>query len=427
MKKILLSVLMLTCSVSLNSQQSFNTNEYENFIKEQETPLSKTDDEIYILDGIAWIRLNGEKEYVLSPTVKDISEYKNRIRQADQPELGIYKSTMKFVNVQISDISKNLLEDMNIIVPDFVTENVNVYLPLIDVEYLIENNIIVNMLDEYGKHPIKDSENIVTEKAVIWSEDWESTIVPGTTFSTYVGSTECGWEDVDCWSHGGDWSVWCSSAGTACNACDDFYVNDMYTELYLSSFLDISNYTDVVFSYWMDVDIDNTGTNDVLDRWTDVGAGWVLNVTYNSSSPENGEIWVYKTSSLSGTPNQFRFSFDFESDGVGTGFGVYLDDLALNGTSTGVGLDEVSDNDIKIELYPNPNKGHFTLGLNNNSESKLKVEVLDVVGKTVHSESRSINSEGKSIEMDLSYLSTGIYTILVLSKNWKISKQLIIE
>jgi hypothetical protein len=427
MKKILLSVLLLTSSITLNSQQFLNEDKYDKFIQEQQIPLSETDDEIFLLNEIAWIRLNGEKEFVLSPTVKDISQYKDRIRKADQPESEIYKSTMSFINVQLSELSKTLLKEMNIIVPDYISDNVNVYLPLIDIEYLTANDITIKMLDEYGKHPIKEGSNIITEKSVIWSEDWESTIVPGTSFSTYVGATNCGWEDVDCYSHGGDWSVWCASAGAACNACFSDYVNDMDAELYKSSFIDISNYTDVVFSYWMDVDFNNTGTNDILRRWTDIGTGWVLSVTYNSSSPEDGDLWVYKTSSLSGSPNQFSFLFDFESNSIGTSYGAYLDDLELNGSSTGVGLDEISDNQMGIEIYPNPNNGNFTLELNDNKESKIDLEIFDIIGENVHSESKSINNGNKSIEIDLSNLSTGIYTIIVLSKSGKISKQLIIE
>ena len=429
MKKILLSVLMLSSSILLNAQQSLNTNEYEKFIKEQETPLTKTDDEIYLLDGIAWIRLNGEKEYVLSPTVENISDYKNRINEANQPELGIFKSTMSFINVPVNSTSKALLKQMSIIVPNYVVDNVNVYLPLIDIEKLTENGISIKMLDEYGKKPQKKVTDVEAKNTLIWSEDWEASTLPSALYSSAIGSgaSNCGWQDVSCHKHGGDWSVWCSSAGTSCNACGNNYVNNMLAEFFTASYINISNYTNVVFSYWIDVEFNSTGTNDILQRWTNLGSGWALNVTFNSASPINGELWVELSSTLSGNPSQYAFSFLFESNAVGTNYGAYIDDLELRGNPVSVGLDEIYNNPIEIEIYPNPNDGIFTLELKNTMESDIDVEIFDVVGKNIHSESINMNNVNKATEIDLSNLSTGVYTVVVLSKNSKISKKLIIE
>jgi len=427
--KTLLITLILSSSISLNAQQLIDTNGYNKFIQAQETPLTKTDDEIYLIDGIAWIRLNGEKEYVLTPTVENISHYKNRIRQFDQPDVGIFKSTMSFVNVPVNSNSKELLKQMSIVVPDYVEDNVNVYLPLIDIEQLITHGISSKPLDKYGKKPQKKVTEIESKNTVIWSEDWESSILPNASFSTNIatGAPNCGWQDVDCISHGGDWSVWCASAGSSCNSCGNQYLNNMSAEFFTSSFINISGFTNTVFSYWMDVDFNNTGTNDILQRWTNLGGGWALNVTYNSASPEDGALWVYKTSALSGSPSQYGFSFIFESNSVGTSYGAYIDDLELNGTPASAGLNEAAISSMDIEIYPNPNNGVFTLNLKNTSEPNIHVEILDIVGKRIHSQSINVNNTNNSTEIDLSNLSSGVYTVVVLSNNGRTSKRFVIE
>ena len=84
MKKNLLFIPLLAIGLSGNAQTNQSNNfqrDYQQFLENQKTPLLTADDEGFLLEGMPWKRLHGEKEYYLSPTVKSISEYTVRIRQ----------------------------------------------------------------------------------------------------------------------------------------------------------------------------------------------------------------------------------------------------------------------------------------------------------------------------------------------------------
>ena len=78
----------------------------------------------------------------------------------------------------------------------------------------------------------------------------------------------------------------------------------------------------------------------------------------------------------------------------------------------------VSDNTIDAVVYPNPFKSAITVAFNETLEGALDVIVYDMLGKVVFQQERKA---GNSLVLDLDFLSTAQYVLLITSeeKNFK--------
>ncbi|MBL1281091.1 MAG: T9SS type A sorting domain-containing protein [Fluviicola sp.] len=398
---------------------------YVQFLDNQKTPLLKSNTEVFVINNKTWSRLYGEKNYCLTPVMDDVKIYEKRIAILNNKELNIYKSNFRFANIEVTDQSKTLLAKVNIFVPDYVKNYVISYLPQIDIEYLINNQVKVEILSNYGnktKLIVKEDENVNNPKALIWSEGFESSAVPGGNYNANNGSVNCGWKDVSCYKRGGSWSVWCAGNGAACNACGGGYVNDMVTFFAPSNYINVSGFNDIFFNYWIDLDLNNSGTNDELRRYDDLGFGsWTLQFTATSAHPWDGQLWQQGSVNYTGQAfSLYAFQFGFVSNWTGTSFGVYIDDLQITGTSV-VGIDELEQQNSKIIIYPNPSRGVFSLITEENVE---KIEISDSKGKIVKTISNISQSQ---IEIDLSKQSKGVYLIKAVFNNQIITKRVVLN
>ena len=82
----------------------------------------------------------------------------------------------------------------------------------------------------------------------------------------------------------------------------------------------------------------------------------------------------------------------------------------------GLSVDELSGNNI--DVYPNPANTTITVDLNFSGE-KVNISLLDLAGKTVYS-----NSIEGSVEMDVSKLAEGMYTVLISNGELQINKKI---
>ena len=322
---------------NVDKKESRFKKDYEKFLENQKTPFSKADGEVFVLDGAVWERKYGEKDYILVPMIQDISEYKSRIRRLDDPQHGIIKSKHYIINVEVTAASKTLLKSMNINIPDHIQNTVNVYLPEIDIDELGQIGITFNYLKNYGESKSKINKsgtNAKIQKTVIWNEGFESSF-PGSTYTVVSDtSVDCTWDDVSCVSHFGSWSVWCADFGLNCNSSCTSYLNNMSADFEKFTSININCYTDVYFKFWSYFNL--SSINDVVERYYNLGSGWVLSSTqYNGSHAWNNTGWNQASFLYSGNNPSFNFRFDFTSNFSGTSDGVYLDDLELSGTSSG--------------------------------------------------------------------------------------------
>ncbi len=79
-----------------------------------------------------------------------------------------------------------------------------------------------------------------------------------------------------------------------------------------------------------------------------------------------------------------------------------------------------------FSLYPNPNKGEFSLSFNSQSGENIDVAVHDISGRLVHSKKYNATSTFKE-NISLNNVSTGMYLITVTDQEKTVTKKLIVE
>jgi hypothetical protein len=78
----------------------------------------------------------------------------------------------------------------------------------------------------------------------------------------------------------------------------------------------------------------------------------------------------------------------------------------------GVGINELHDNS-NVSVYPNPCNEKLTVSINDNTYEEHTLKLIDVLGKEVY----SANTYNKTIEVNCSNFSKGIYVIILSSKS----------
>lgn len=395
---------------------------YEEFLESQNEPFINANSETFKLNETIWHRPYGEVNYCLTPHVSNIEQYINRISDSTVE--------FRFIEVKLTDYATELLSQVNINVPNYVVNSVICYLPSNDIEYLIENDISLKQLTTYGKqmqlYSKEGNENSST-KALIWDEGFETNTVPGSSFNANNGTVNCGWRDVNCYSHNGSWSVWCAGNGAACNNCGTDYVNDMETYFSSANYINVSSYNDIYFNYWIDLDLNNSGTNDEFLRFEDLGSGtWSLAFTATSDNQWDGQLWQNGSVNYTGQSfNQYAFSFGFTSNFTGTSYGVYLDDLQLTGTSSA----SINESDLinSVNIYPNPTNGVLNIELNKNFGESVEVTVSNISGQLVYSNQFESVGDNEIKTIDISDLEKGAYTVQLITENAVLNRKLVVK
>jgi len=89
-------------------------------------------------------------------------------------------------------------------------------------------------------------------------------------------------------------------------------------------------------------------------------------------------------------------------------------------------IDEIVD-PASLSIYPNPSKGHFTIQVNGLVDDKVKIEVADISGKVVYSESHKYSIGLNKITVDVNHLASGIYHVSIIKNNHSLTKKLLIK
>jgi hypothetical protein len=83
-----------------------------------------------------------------------------------------------------------------------------------------------------------------------------------------------------------------------------------------------------------------------------------------------------------------------------------------------IGVKELDNKEVKVTLYPNPNKGVFSILINNlgNGEHVINVSIYDIFGRTIYYGANDI-SDTESFEIETDNLVNGIYSIKLTQNN----------
>ena len=92
-----------------------------------------------------------------------------------------------------------------------------------------------------------------------------------------------------------------------------------------------------------------------------------------------------------------------------------------------IGIEETHTTFMVGNVFPNPLSGQGTLNVFMNNAKNMYMEITDLSGKLVSSESRSLNQGENKIALDTEQLSSGIYTVTLSSGGTSLSRKMIVQ
>lgn len=133
-------------------------------------------------------------------------------------------------------------------------------------------------------------------------------------------------------------------------------------------------------------------------------------------------------SALNNKPS-VKFRFYFRNDmSLTSSNNIYIDQINLLGTVAGVGITEL-ENTIGLSIYPNPTNSSATIDFNVNTTDKVKISVIDLLGKVLE-ENQNIDATSNKVTYTINkneQLAKGIYIVNIEVNGQRLSKKLIIE
>ena len=92
-----------------------------------------------------------------------------------------------------------------------------------------------------------------------------------------------------------------------------------------------------------------------------------------------------------------------------------------------IGIEENHTTFMVGNVFPNPLSGEGTLNVFMNNAKNMYMEITDLSGKLVGSESRSLNQGENKIALNTEQLSSGIYTVTLSSGGTSLSRKMIVQ
>lgn len=99
-------------------------------------------------------------------------------------------------------------------------------------------------------------------------------------------------------------------------------------------------------------------------------------------------------------------------------------ELSQETCQTFLSLNNIEDSQIKVNLYPNPTTEKSTLELEGLKQD-ANVFIYDMMGKTI--KTYKVNSNLKSLEIELNDFKSGIYNVKIINSDLNINKKLIVQ
>lgn len=136
------------------------------------------------------------------------------------------------------------------------------------------------------------------------------------------------------------------------------------------------------------------------------------NTQSSSFTPNNQSDWqeaIIDNIQFSFLGSGFRFKFWFESDG---GNNLYIDDININGNP--VGIEELTAESIRLNIFPNPITNISTLSFELEERSDVRMDVVDMLGRTILTiENESLSQGRHQYPISRSELGNGMYFVRV--------------
>ena len=90
----------------------------------------------------------------------------------------------------------------------------------------------------------------------------------------------------------------------------------------------------------------------------------------------------------------------------------------------GIGVEEISLED-KLEIYPNPTNGNFTIKFESENENDYSIQIVNMLGQNIFNRS-DVNS-GALVNIDLNYQIAGVYFVHIIDDGGTTTKRIILK
>ncbi|MCX6291038.1 MAG: zinc-dependent metalloprotease [Bacteroidetes bacterium] len=185
----------------------------------------------------------------------------------------------------------------------------------------------------------------------------------------------------------------------------------------------------------------DTTKTDVLKVFTSTSCGrfWTqrkslsgaqLATTSNVNSaftPTSAAQWALISVPISGTSNKpdVRVKFQFTSGGDNN---LYIDDINLSATSTGVGMMETAASELNFDVFPNPAGSAFSIAFEIPGNARTEVKIMDMLGREIRNVVNAPLTAGfHEYNMNAEGFSKGIYLVSLRTAESYIVRKLIVE
>ncbi len=218
------------------------------------------------------------------------------------------------------------------------------------------------------------------------------------------------WQVADLDNNGHTWFLATNSGIGNTNAVGVNAYNSYYPdvdELFSPSY-DLTNNPTPSFSFKVAAASTSTVMADIKDELkvyfsTDCGNSWLQRATYTTTTlinnpaqasafvPNNSTTWTTNYISIPTffQTSKLRVKFQYKSSGVSNN--IYIDNINL---SAAVGIEENNQLNNYFTISPNPSNDQAMISYRLSSNSTVKLEVLDVLGKQLVEIVKSNQSEG---------------------------------
>ena len=245
------------------------------------------------------------------------------------------------------------------------------------------------------------------------------------------------WQSYDLDTNGHKW-FFAANAGTAgtnaarMNAFGN-YAQDL--DVMMSPSYNLTAAANSVFNFKVAAASTTTVSADIQDELrvffsSNCGNSWVQRGLYSGASLMNNPattsafmtdgsttwtmysipiISIFQTSNVL---VKFQYKSSFVSNNV------YIDDVNI--TSSTVGLNEMQDANPNFLIFPNPSNDKTTISYQLNSDAKVGIQIIDVLGKSIYQKSPITQSAGdylETISINELNMSNGVYFVKLLINN----------
>lgn len=263
-----------------------------------------------------------------------------------------------------------------------------------------------------------------------FTQGFEGTFIPtGWYLSNQDG--EITWAQTTAAAYSGTRSAWV-------NIYDDPFIRTF--DYMVTPVLNMSNTTSNTLTFRIAHRPVSTSVNDTMIVYGSSDCGATFNVIYKKWGatlatvsgtttspfvPANSGQWRLETVNLSGALGTTQTAMFAFATYANSGNNIWLDDININGTIT-TGINE-GQAEPAIGIYPNPNKGSFTLTTENLPAGNYEISFMNTVGQTIDrlSVERTIGVHSQNIE--LQGLAKGIYLVKIAGEAGSWVKRFVVE